>query len=156
MSETPSWLRTADGRVRLLVLRAFSFVYREKGSGQVRQRKFEPGEHLLDPEAPGNTELLAHPWINTYADGAIESPQETVARLRAEAERAAEVNERQQALLRETEVMTRRSLAALGSQGVAQDQAGNDLYTELHRPLSEAHPSLAAELNTPISRLARG
>lgn len=155
MNPTP-WLRTADGRIRLLVLRTFHFVYKEAGSAQVRQRKFEPGEHLLDPEAPGNTELLAHPWITSYADGAIESPPETLARLQAEAAKASEVHERQQALLRETEVMTARTIAALGSQGRGQDQAGEDLQTELNTPLNQLRPDLAAQLDTPLNKLAVG
>ena len=158
MTETATnWLRLADGRVRLLVIRPFSFVFREQGSGQIQQRKFTTGEYLLDPGVPENTQLLAHPWINDFADGAIESPAQTLARLEADEVKQAEGRERQEALLRETQMLTRRSIAALGAQGRAQNQAGDDLYDELNRPLNELiRPDVAAELDTPLDRLARG
>jgi phage terminase large subunit len=64
------------------------------------ERRFIRGEHVLDPENPEDAAVLAHPWIrDTYADGAIENPQQAAdrnAREAAEAERQAAEGQRAQ------------------------------------------------------------
>jgi hypothetical protein len=156
-SEIP-WPRSADGRVRLNVLKHFSFIHMDGMTSQVHQRKFEPGELVLDPEKPEDAVMLAHPWIcEQFADGHIESPDQTRARLKAEEARHAEVRERQQALLREAEMLSGRMRAAMESQARAQGQAGDDLQSELDTPLNQPRRrgTQATGLDTPLNAAAR-
>ena len=166
MTTQPDWPRTPDGRVRLLVTKTFFFV--TKGAnGQAEQRRFQgpaptlsgapplPAEFLLDPETPEDAAVLAHPWIcEDFADHCIESPAETRARLEAEAAEHQARAARVAALSRETEMSTRRSIAATMAQGHAQRQSGDDLHDELNTPLNQVRPDLAAELDTPLNKLA--
>ena len=153
MSETPSWLRTADGRVRLNVLRAFLFNYR-LSDREARPRCFEAGEHMLDPRDIDDAQFLAHPWIcSTFADGCIESPDQARARLQAEAAVSAERHERQQALLRETEVFTARAVASLGSNSRSHREADDAAQRDLDTPLNQCSDDLQRQLNTPLNRL---
>jgi hypothetical protein len=99
MSETP-WFRTAEGLVRLNVLKQFSFSFPAQHG---RQRRFAKGEHLLDPQGAEDAAILAHPWIaRDFADGHIESPQRTRDRLEADLAATDAVRKRQQLLLGET------------------------------------------------------
>ena len=98
MTET-QWLRTADGLVRSLVVKAFQFNVRAGVA-----RGFTVGEHLLDPNDPEDAAVLAHRSINTdFADGHIERPEATLARLQAAEAAAAERAARQAAVRKEAE-----------------------------------------------------
>ena len=164
-TNTPEWPRTPDGRVRLFVTKTFFFV--TKGAnGQAEQRRFEgppptlsgapplPAEHLLDPEDPRDAAFLAHPWIcQDFADGCVESPHQTRARLATEEAEAAARARRLAALQRETAMYTSRNTAALLSQGAAQHQSGGNLQDELNRPLNQLPPDVATQLDTPLNQL---
>jgi hypothetical protein len=92
MPDTP-WFRTAEGRVRLFVLREFRFIFPDQ-----RARRFDAGEHVLDPADADDAAVLAHPWVaRDFADGHVEPPQRTLARLEAAATAAAADLQRQAA-----------------------------------------------------------
>jgi hypothetical protein len=96
ISETP-WFRTADGRVRLIVLKQFHFIL-----ARTRSRTFAAGDHLLDPNNAEDAAVLNHRWIyEDFADGCIESPQQTRERLEGAAAKADAARERHEALRRE-------------------------------------------------------
>jgi hypothetical protein len=97
MTET-QWFRTAEGLVRLQVLKPFNFTVNAE-----RARKFTAGEHLLDPSCAEDAAILAHPWIHKdFADGHIESPPRTKERLEAEAAAVEARADRQGLILKET------------------------------------------------------
>jgi hypothetical protein len=161
MSEQPSqhqpeWFRAADGRARLFVLKPFYFQ-KEGVTLPGNPRKFETGEHLLDPKDWRDAAVLAHPWIcEQFADGDIESPAKTRARFEAVVARDEEREQRQRALLRETEMHNARMCAAMKSQHQAQGQTGADLQSELDTPLNQpragGRQAAASDLDTPLNR----
>jgi hypothetical protein len=94
----PDWFRTADGLVRLIVLKQFHFILT-----RTRSRTFAAGEHLLDPNNAEDAAVLNHRWIcEDFADGHIESPQKTREGLEAQAAKADAARARHEALQRET------------------------------------------------------
>lgn len=62
------------------VLRTFLF-----NTGYGEQRRFGKGEHMLNPADPADAAFLAHPWIEGFADGMIENPEQAAERLAREA-----------------------------------------------------------------------
>jgi hypothetical protein len=175
---TTQWLRTPEGRVRLPVLKPFNFIHRIEtvradGMSSIlgRERKFSKGEHVLDESNVDDAEVLAHPWVSRdLADGAIESPERTAARLKAEEEKnAAEVKRREQ-LQAEADAALERAQVAAEKQGEAGANVQSDLDTPLNQPRGRrrAAPVAAApaakgsvsipqqpDLDTPLRELPR-
>jgi phage terminase large subunit len=88
---------SSAGPVTLNVLRPFLFCTPQGVRGS-RERRFTRGTHTLDPANPDDAAVLAHPWIcEHYADGAIETPAQEIARLAREAVEAARAQQRAQA-----------------------------------------------------------
>jgi len=146
MSETNTqWLRTPEGLVRLVVLRQFNFIYKveHRGAGGIittagRHRKFEVREHFLNPADREDAEVLNHPWIcEQFADGCIEPPEQTRARVQVEAqqeaERSAASQRRFEEVQREADRAFENTVRAVNSQAAA----GADLQRELNTPINQ-------------------
>lgn len=163
------WLMS-KGRVRLPVLKAFTFntPVHIKGNGMQQilpdERRFVAGEHLLDPADPADAAVLAHPFIcRDLADGYIEHPQVTSARLEQETRAAEERQRQREALL----IEARASLDRATVTGESAHLAGEDIQDELDTPLNQprrrrgstgpaADPArLQQELNTPLNQLGK-
>jgi hypothetical protein len=173
MSEA-KWLTTEDGKVRLPVLRPFTFVIpvdhkRVDGTQLLtgRERKFAVGEALLDPVHNAEDALiLAHPWVcDHFADGHIERPERTRERVAEEERRTKAEEARREALRKEAEAALARAEAAAENAGTAGDALQNELDTPINQPRGRrshkatvpADPvALQRELDTPISQLAKG
>lgn len=170
------WLKTPQGFTRLVVLRPFFFnipQHRKGGPGGAetitgKQRHFTKGEHFLDPkENPEDAAVLDHRWINEdFADGSIERPDATRARLEAEVQAARAVQERHAQLQRDAEIALAREQVHAEASG----QVGEDLESELNTPLNQPRsrlrkparvaPTASAadlerEMNTPINELPK-
>jgi hypothetical protein len=173
MAET-KWLTTAEGKIHFPVVKGFTFlmpVVRNDGIQLItsRERRFEKGDHVLDPANPEDAQVLSHPWIaRDLADGAVESPEVTRARLEQEAEQARIRKERTDALLAEAAVVLERSVRS--AQGTA--DVGADVEDDLNTPLNQMRvgrksrgsgrkeidfndPAVQAQLNTPLNQLPK-
>jgi len=136
-----NWLRTPDDKVRLVVLKPFTFltpISRTTADGtertDARERRFAAGEHVLDPKRAADAVVLEHRWIREdLADGHIEDPAKGRERIAVEEKRDAAEADRRRRLMEEAEAAVRRQVAA----DVRQIKAGDDFTNDLHTPLNE-------------------
>jgi hypothetical protein len=142
MTTETTWLTTADGKVHFPVLKAFTFLMpliHKRADGVERhmpnERRFEKGDHVLDPTKEVDQQVLAHPWISRdFADGAIEAPHLTRARLEREAADAKAQQERRAALLADAAASLARSTVTSESAAVSGAAVEDELNTPLNQP----------------------
>jgi len=144
MTET-QWLRTQEGLVRLIILKQFNFIHKVEHPGingatwtAGKHRKFEVREHFLDPDDREDAEVLTHPWIcEQFADGCVESPEQTRARVqveaRQEAERSAAAQKRFEAVQREADLALQATIRAAQSEAAAIEDSQSALNTPLNK-----------------------
>lgn len=141
MANKTQWLTTADGKIRLTVLKQFDFnvpVKQVRNDGvdliTSNSRRFLKGTHLLDPQVPEDAAVLAHPWVHQYfADGHIENPNVTCERLERESAAAKAEDERRAQLQAEADQILDRSTVAAASQAISSE----DMQAELNTPLNQ-------------------
>lgn len=140
--ETPAAAIPASNsrHVIMHVLRKFRFQYPLVTRGEMiapgEERWFEKGDNLLDPEDPRDAFVLNHTWIRDHlADGKIEHPKDTMARLAALAENAkhkaaatrAAIQQAENALLQHASVTHKNEVAA------------DAFLREMNTPINQRH-----------------
>lgn len=169
----PDWITDKDGRVRFFVLKPFKFNVPVKNTHTPEginltvpnTRSFVRGEYFLNPDDESDAAVLGHHWIyNDLADGAVEHPDKTLARLQAEADAAVIQAQQRQELLTNAKIALQRTQA----QAAKTSKSGRAQTDELDTPLNQlgaggsAHqdeePNLVPsdeELNTPLNQLPK-
>lgn len=167
------WILTEEGKVRLRVLRGFFFntpinTSRPHGIDLIMPdvRRFDKGDHLLDPTNPADALVLDHTWIDQhFADGAVESPDVTRMRLQQEADAANVRRVQVEALQAEATAALARTTSASQSSTSSAEDIQDELNTPLNQPRrtrgaksqqpSASKEEIDAELNTPLNQLSR-
>lgn len=166
------WIKTPDGKVQLQVLKGFPFripktSMRPDGIevyGAPTERYFDPGVHHLDPANPQDRYLLTHTFLaRDLADGAVEHPDTTRERLKAEAAAAKIESDRRQQLLAQANATYERTLrhnaAVLDQEQAIADEINtplNEQRTLKPRGKAAAIQPTDEEINTPLNQLGKG
>lgn len=140
------WIKTEQGLVRFVVLKAFFLNFARvnrlsDGTERITSdtRHFLRGTTLLDPNDPRDAAVINHSWIaETFADGHVERPEQTRARLEVEVRNAEVQTAHHAQILRDAKASLDREVAA--AQGRALHTRALD--ADLNRPLTPPGPRI--------------
>jgi hypothetical protein len=120
------------------------------GARTTAEKFFAPGDHEISQE------MADHPWIkSTHAEGRIESPEQTQARVKRQMEDAKEANRLAQEATQKAEATFSRLKASEPEVKATEAEIQAELNTPVN-VLRENKPNadkIVSELNTPVATL---